>query len=223
MLLQRQRWADDISAGTWTGMAQALHMQTEHSSLRLTLVKHEVFWKPGIGLSCWSWYNIQCLVLHLTIYIVLFLPFLVVPTAHTCVEIDLLLCKFDKNSISIFLKITKSEAEPPSVDCGSNADDTYPPRCVLDIIPLRVPKRAELNCTLEVMGIEEHGRSFILRSPSVVSPKVSRRMTQELNGKKGTSYYPQVWCVQTLQRHSLYIDTDKNREKRRMTSSLLSQ
>ena len=79
-----------------------------------------------------------------------------------------------------FLKITKSEADPPSLDYG--ADDTYPPRIVLDINPLSVPMRADLNCLLEVMGIEEQGRSFRLSSPNA---KVAGGIDGLLGNKKG--------------------------------------
>ena len=91
-----------------------------------------------------------------------------------------------------FLKITKSDADPPSFDFGANADDTYPPRVVLDINPLGVPKRQELNCLLEVMGIEEQGRSFRLRRPNVAPtnvapPRVAGRMAGKWKDKKGIS------------------------------------
>ena len=86
-----------------------------------------------------------------------------------------------------FLEITKSDADPPSLDFGANADDTYPPRIVLDINPLGVPQRAELNCLLEVMGIEEQGRSFRLRRPNVAPPRVAGRMVGEWKDKKGIS------------------------------------
>jgi len=105
-----------------------------------------------------------------------------------------------------FLKITKSDADPPSLDFGANADDTYPPRVVLDINPLGVPKRQELNCLLEVMGIEEQGRSFRLRRPNVAPPnvaptnvappRVAGRMAGKSKDKKGISHkFDSAHCI----------------------------